>query len=122
MDEEQTKELEALQDKLLKAANEVVKLKITTTVGDVKSVVDQDGKLSFEVDDSKTLHTEIDLLQGDIVSMVDQSLLSDTFAPVLVHHQKREEKGNDIIMQNMETLANLAQTIIDFLKDNQDDG
>jgi hypothetical protein len=123
MDEEQKKELEALQEKLIKAAKEVVKLKITTTVGDIETAIDDDGKKTFIIGDgSSTLHTEIDLLQGDIVSLVDKDLLADKYNPVRDLHEGREKRGDDIIRANMQTLTALAKTIGDFLNPPENGG
>ena len=124
MDADQRSEWENLQQKLLKAANEVVNLKITTTVGDVEMVAHEsvDGvKMQPKVMNSSSLHTVVNVLQGDIETVVDQSLLSEEFNPIRELHKDREDHAHKIIRANLETLTELASMVIKFLSDNPPD-
>ena len=124
MDAEERNEWESLQQKLMKAATEVVNLKITTTVGDVEMVKHESVEgiqVQPQVVNSSSLHTVVNVLQGDIETIVDQSLLTEEFDPIRKLHKDREESAHKIIRQNMETLTALAKTLIDFLNENQPD-
>jgi hypothetical protein len=114
MAEQETEDLEALQHQIQAAIKKVISLKITTIVG---NVVQDDLTTSPIVKDSKTMHTEIDLLQGDLVSMIDERLLADEFAIIRQHHEKREEQAHEIIDGNIKALGKLAALVQEMLKD-----
>jgi len=119
MDAEDRKNWEDLQKKFLKAANEVVNLRITTTVGDVAMVKDAEGaQFQPKVSNSASLYTVVNILQGDMETIIDQSLLSEKFDAIRELHKDREEQAHLIIQKNMETLTELAKTVLKFLNDN----
>jgi hypothetical protein len=119
MDAEDRKKWEELQKKFLKAANEVVNLRITTTVGDVAMVKDAEGaQFQPKVSNAASLYTVVNILQGDMETIIDQSLLSEKFDAIRELHKDREEQAHLIIQKNMETLTELAKTVLKFLNDN----
>jgi hypothetical protein len=119
MDAEDRKKWEDLQKKFLKAANEVVNLRITTTVGDVAMVKDAEGaQFQPKVSNAASLYTVVNILQGDMETIIDQSLLSEKFDAIRELHKDREEQAHLIIQKNMETLTELAKTVLKFLNDN----
>ena len=122
MDAEERNQWENLQHKILKAASEVVNLTITTTVGDVEMIKDKSvegAQFQPKVSNSSSLHTVVNILQGDIETVVDQSLLSEEFEPIRALHKDREDHAHKIIRANMETLTELANTVIKFLNENR---
>jgi hypothetical protein len=119
MDAEDRKKWEDLQKKFLKAANEVVNLRITTTVGDVAMVKSEEGaEYQPKISNSASLYTVVNILQGDMETIIDQSLLSDKFDVIRELHKDREAHAHSIIKANMETLTELAKTVLDFLNEN----
>jgi hypothetical protein len=119
MDAEERKKWEDLQKKFLKAANEVVNLRITTTVGDVAMVKNAaEAQYQPKVSNSASLYTVVNILQGDMETIIDQSLLTDKFDAIRELHKDREEQAHLIIQKNMETLTELAKSVIKFLNEN----
>lgn len=118
MDEQENNALEELLEEIRKAIKETVTLKITTIVGDVQQGA-TDGPPT--VANSKTMYTQIDLIQGDIVSMIDKSFL-DEFAAIREKHQSREEQAHEIVRKNIETLKELADYISDLMNKTSEEG
>ena len=105
MEEQDNSALEELLEEIQAAIKDAVTLKITTIVGDVTK-----GDLASDptVEDSKTMYTQIDLIQGDIVIMIDKAFLTDDFAAIREHHNEREEEAHEIIRKNIEALKELV--------------
>jgi methyl coenzyme M reductase subunit D len=118
MAEQESVDLEELQKQIQAAIKNVISLKITTIVG---NVMQEDLTTPPTVTDSKTMHTEIDLLQGDLVSMIDQRLLADEFAIIRQHHEKREEQAHEIIDGNIKALGKLAALVQEMLDERAGD-
>ena len=111
MDEQDKNALEELLDEIQKAIKEMVTLKITTIVGDVQQA-GADGPPT--VANSKTMYTQIDLIQGDIVSMVDKAFL-DEFATLREKQQSREDQAQDIVHKNIEALKELGKFVKELI-------
>jgi adenylosuccinate synthase len=118
MAEQETVDLEGLQKQIQAAIKNVISLKITTIVG---NLTQEDMTTSPVVIDPKTIHTEIDLLQGDLVSMIDERLLADEFAIIRQHHEKREEQAHQIIDGNIKALGKLAALVQEMLDERAGD-
>lgn len=82
-----------LSDRIAEAIHNLIKLKITTTV--------------LVNDTSKSIVTEIDLLQGDITTTMGDEFVSGAYVSLRDFHQKREEQGQSIIKANVEALQSL---------------
>lgn len=124
MDEKERSEWEDLQQRILKAASDVVNLKITTTVGDV-TMVEHESVEGIQVQpmvtNDSSLHTEVNILAGDIKTVVDQSLLTDEFDLIRALHNEREDHAHEIIQANLKTLTALANTLLEFLNPPDED-
>ena len=107
--------LEKLMTKIQRAVEEIVTLKVVTVVGNV--TLDDPSKPEGElaVDDSHVMKTEIDLLQGDIVSVVDKWYLQAANKTMRDQHEKREAQGQDTIRKNLATLKELATYVQELL-------
>ncbi|MFL7837441.1 MAG: hypothetical protein ACK2T4_00030 [Candidatus Promineifilaceae bacterium] len=119
MDAEDRKKWEELQKRFIKAANEVVNLRITTTVGDVAMVKDaEEAQFQPKVTKSASLYTVVNILQGDMETFIDESLLNEKFDTIRELHKDREEQAHLIIQKNMETLTELAKSVLKLLNEN----
>jgi uncharacterized protein (UPF0297 family) len=111
MEEQDKNALQELLDEIRKAIKETVTLKITTIVGDVAQGGADDPPT---VANSKTMYTQIDLIQGDIVSMVDKAFL-DEFAALREKHQAREDQAHAIVHKNIEALKELGEFVKELI-------
>lgn len=89
------------------ALNEAINLKITTVVGQVKD--------DLTVTNPKTMFTQIDLVQADITSKIDEAFVSGELQELRTYHQERERQANEIIDRNIQTLKSLAEYIQELL-------
>ena len=75
-----------------------IELKITTTVTSTSS---------------KSIHTTINLLEGDITTTMHSEFASDP-QTVANFHKEQVNKAEQIIERNVNTLKNLASTLMDM--------
>lgn len=113
---EETTDLETLQKKLEAALKDATTLEITTIVGDIK-MEEVGGKLRPRPEGSKTMYTKIDLLDGDIVTMIDNAFVTGDLVNMREHHEAVEAKANKIIQDNIATLQALLNAVKDLLKE-----
>ena len=101
----------AFLDDLASKAEQIVNLQIKTIIGEVKfDPDDRSGNYTLS-DNAQTMYTSINLLQGDITSVIPESFLSDKLANMRQYHQAREEMGRQIIKDNIECLKELAALV-----------
>ena len=107
--------LEDLLDKIQNAVQDVITLEVVTIVGDVslKDMNDPTGEL--KVDKSHVLKTQVDLIQGDDVGIVDNWYLAPENKHMRDYHDLRAKQGQETINKNVETLKELAQYVQDLL-------
>ena len=101
----------AFLDTLKNAAENVATLTITTAVGGAVPVADKPGRYT-PADNSEIMYSSIDLLTGDITSIISPSFLTPQQATIRQYHQAREDMGRDIIKQNIECLEKLADLVV----------
>ena len=111
---EETSDLATLQKKLEAAFEDATTLEITTIVGDI-TMEEVEGKLKAE--GTKTMFTKIDLVDGDIVTMIDNAFVKGDLVKMREHHEAVEARANKIIQDNIATLQTLLQTVKDLLKE-----
>lgn len=104
----------ALKERLIDAFSDVTTLTITTSVGEINT----QGKIQDTQDASQndtqlnianapTLRTRIDLLDGDITTLISEQLLAEKYTSVVQLHKENEQRGMAIIRENIETLKAL---------------
>ena len=113
---EETSDLAALQKKLEAAFEDATTLEITTIVGDI-TMEEVEGKLKPKAEGTKTMFTKIDLVDGDIVTMIDNAFVKGDLVKMREHHEAVEARANKIIQDNIATLQTLLQTVKDLLKE-----
>ncbi|MFT4928606.1 MAG: hypothetical protein ACI8WB_004725 [Phenylobacterium sp.] len=92
-------------DDLEKNIANVANLEIKTIVGEATFA--QDGSYTVN-DEAKTMYSSVNLLQGDITSIIPESFLSPPYETIRQYHQAREEEGRKIIADNINCLKELA--------------
>jgi hypothetical protein len=84
----------SLPERILQALENLVTLRITTTV--------------VAGTDEKSIVTDIDLLQGDITTIFAKEFVDGgPYESLRAFHQEREKQGNEIIQGNVEALKSL---------------
>ena len=106
--------LKNLVEKIETAIEAAVTLKITTIVGDVDETLNATA--------AKAMYTEIDLVQGDIISKIDKSFLTEeTFKEMRTYHQAREAQAHEIVQKNIETLERWFELAKQLVNDPADE-
>lgn len=109
--------LESLLEEIKKAVAEFKTLEIVTVVGTVipgESVKD----LSFKFDkNSKTILTRIDILDGDITTVIDEAYVTGDYQSLREFHAQREEKGYSIVRNNIAAIRELFSAASALLKE-----
>ncbi|NQZ05566.1 MAG: hypothetical protein HRT35_00255 [Algicola sp.] len=101
----------AFLDDLASKAEQIVNLQIKTIIGEATfDPNDKSGKYTLS-DNAQIMYTSINLLDGDITSIVPESFLSDKLSNMRQYHQSREAMGRQIIKDNIECLKELTALI-----------
>ena len=96
-----------------KIAYEFAHLKITTAVGDFKYEKTADGK-GYEVapgTNNSDILTDINLGQGDIVSLIGREFTGDSLADIRKFHETQMINAQDIVDANIKALVSLVQLV-----------
>ena len=107
----------SVMDAIRKHAQDLTSLKITTAVGNI-SYVDK-GDEGFVVAipagaETRCMRSKIDLLDGDIETLIDEKFSSDENKHLMDFHLEREKQGQAIIKGNIEALKALVGLIRDI--------
>jgi hypothetical protein len=102
--------------KIEKALEELITLNVVTVVGAVKidtSLTDGgwDRSKMTLAPDTKAIWTSLDLLQGDITTVVHPELQGDAGRELRAFHRDREAQGLAIIQQNVAALQGLLKLL-----------
>jgi hypothetical protein len=108
MEEQERTVWQELLDEIRAAIREAVSLKISTIVGDIEWV---DKRTAPNVTNSDTMYTEIDLVQGDLVSMIDRAFLDPDMSGLRDYHKAREDQAYEIIESNIKALKELGEYV-----------
>ncbi len=102
-----------LIDKIQSRMEEMVKLRITTVVGN--TTIDGDvGELTVTApNDGKVFHSTINLVEGDIYNGVPEGYNSAELSAVYEMHKANVDNGQQIIKDNIDTLRALVELAID---------
>lgn len=95
--------------------NDVVHLRIITAVGEFSAARDANsGKWVVQpgAGNNSAIMTDIDLVQGDIVSLVPQSLVSDSNSAIRDFHSTQVEKAEGIVRANIAALKGMIEVLV----------
>ena len=110
--------LEDLGEKIKDGLARLVTLEIVTVIGEIEKVpVDEVQESRWRAKASsaeKGILTKIDLLQGDITTIIPESFFSDERKALREHHNEREKQGLDIVRQNIAAVKELWNLIADM--------
>jgi hypothetical protein len=108
-----------LLERIEKALNNLVTMRIVTAVGTVTVSVAEDGTMTEKhaVANARGMVTEIDLIQGDIRTYVDPAFVNGDYQSLRAFHAEREKEGAAIIQQNLQTLKALYEWVDAMVKD-----
>jgi hypothetical protein len=103
--------LQRIIKKISDAIEELVTLRITTAVGAVDWTKDQGAQPA----NCKAMESTINLLDGDIKTLIDQAFVTGDFKDLRSFHQDREKQGHEIVQGNiaaLKALLDLARSLI----------
>lgn len=106
-----------LQDKLVKALNAVVKLKVVTFVGPVEVSGSLDA-LKVDMPITKpgedAIVTSIDLVQGDIVNVVPGRFWTPEQVAVREFHQQQVGEAKEIVDRNVKLILAAGKSLVEL--------
>lgn len=110
---------DSFPNKVVRALNALATLQISTIVGDVRIELKKDdqGKSLCEThgckigDDNTAMTTTINMVQGDITTLINRGFLKQDMAPILEYHNEQVALGREILTGNVEALVSLAKTL-----------
>ncbi len=94
--------------------NDIVHLRIITAVGEFSATHDPStGKWEIQpgAGNNSAIMTDIDLVQGDIINLVPQALVSDSNAAVREFHSIQVEKAEGIVRANLAALKGMIEVL-----------
>ena len=101
--------LEKVGKKIATAVDKLVTLKVTTVIGNVK--LDPNGKIPAELaydGTVKVLVSHINLLEGDITTVLPAEVLTDeSYKALQTFHTAQIQEGQNLVKANLEMLHNL---------------
>lgn len=107
-----------LLDTIKNALENLVTLEIVTAVGQIKFQASEQPSNPSErlpdIDfskDPKVMLTKINLLQGDIRTVLDPAFVTGDYQSLRDFHLAREKEGHDIIQKNLAALKELYNTV-----------
>lgn len=115
---------------LKNALNNLTNLQIITCIGTIKpqsAEMGDDNVINikwskFDDKNGYTLLTQINLLQGDIISILPEDINDPAKQWIKDYHLEQASKGMEIISNNFKVFTELAQTVIKLTKELKDTG
>lgn len=102
----------------LKEAFEDLKdLKIITVIGPMEVGIGENQEITYESPangSAKLMVTRIDLIDGDVINIVDPAFVNGDLQNIREFHNEQVQKGNDIIVRNIDAIISLAEKIRDL--------
>ena len=107
------------------AIGKLCTLEIKTIVGDYR-VDDEEAITLKKGGDFQIMQTRFDLLQGDVVTNISSELVTDKYAWLRDFHARKEERGFEIIDNNIKAIMGLYELYrktksVDVNEENIDD-
>jgi len=93
----------------------VVHLRVITAVGDFSATYDENTKkwsVAPGGGQNSAILTDIDLVQGDIVNLMPQSMASETNYAVRDFHSAHVEKAEGIVRANVAALKGMIEVLV----------
>lgn len=103
-------------DKLKASAEKLITLNITTAIGNAEHDPATPGNYTV-AKDAKVMNSSIDLLQGDITTIIPEEFMEAPYSAIREYHQTREEAGQQIIKDNIECIKELLLLVEKLSKD-----
>ncbi len=107
-----------LQDKIVALYNALALVRVSTVVADVElKVRDSDHRLDVspgDLDQEKTIITQSDLVQGDIVTIISTGLENN--AELRQFHADQVAAAVQVVPTNLKTLVDLFQQVVSVIK------
>lgn len=111
----------SLIDSIKQKLSNLTTLEIVTAVG--KPAFDERGYLQVgTTPDAKVMCTQIRLLQGDVVTSIDESFVTGDYADLREFHQGRVADGLQTVKDNIAALKQLYQLVTAIERDEPGDG
>ncbi|MBL4708736.1 MAG: hypothetical protein JKY48_09905 [Flavobacteriales bacterium] len=99
-----------LATKILNALESLVTLEIRTIVGDVTVSGTGNNDLKTAYDKVPLIETQINMLLGDTTTAINSKFVDDpNYKFLLDYHAKREEKGYEMVQDNVKALMSLLK-------------
>ncbi|PIE81554.1 MAG: hypothetical protein CSA11_04245 [Chloroflexi bacterium] len=116
---------DVLYEKIENAVSDLTTLTVITAVGDVKvsqTAVQEDGKKkrvrSETYQNAKAILSKIDLIDGDINTVMDEAFVNDAgYAGLRDNHLNRVQDAQAIVDKNIKTLLGMVKTVGDILRE-----
>lgn len=125
MPEETKTSFDQLYEKIEAAVKDLTTLKVITAVGNVdisrKTVKKGDTTEETRVENyqnAKALLSTIDLIDGDIVTVMDEIFVNDAaYTGLRDEHMARIQEAQGIVKANVQTLLTMVQTVSQILRE-----
>jgi hypothetical protein len=104
-------------DKLLRGVQSAVELRVITMVGGVKLAGKLTGpEVDFADDKSKVtsdaIVTSINLVQGDIISIVPDQFWAPDKEVIRKYHEQQVSNGHEIVVRNLRLISEVGEALI----------
>lgn len=107
-----------LLDKIVDQIDDLTHLEVVTILGqaDAAKLFDKVKETAGGVDNAKVIYSRIGLVDGDIITIVDERFVAQDDVPKLRDfHQERVKEGGAIVQKNIQALKEL----LDLLRANR---
>jgi hypothetical protein len=123
MDPETSNAFDDLYAKIEAAVKELTTLKVVTAVGDVnvsQEIITANGATteshSETYQNAKAILSTIDLVDGDIMTVIDEVFVNDeSYTAVRTDHLERIKEAQSIVRANVELMKTLVITVKEIL-------
>ncbi len=111
-------DLQKLRDNIFNALDKLVHLQIVTAVAQITVTLKQDGSVDTLAipGNAKAMSTSIDLLQGDIATVIDPEFVTGPYQNLRAYHADREKEAHQIVQQNLAAVRELAKLVKDAIE------
>ncbi len=110
--------IDGLLDKILAKAEDFGTLTIKTVVGDI-TTDPKTMKLKIGEGRTDSIFTTIDLIDGDITTLVSAKFLENEYKSIFDFHKEREKEGAAIIDKNIKALKSIYNAVSSISMDNK---
>ncbi len=104
-----------IQD-VMNSINHLKTLEIRTVIGKFKWN-DKDKKIEYKEGEVKQILTQVDLLGGDITTLLSDDFLEAPYSQIRDFHAEREKHGHEIIEGNIKALKELMDLFLKAAKE-----